>query len=129
MIPESRAGVLLLSTVPEAHFALLRDLRGRGIRVQVARSGRHAIRKLRQRPVIILVDLVYGPDLDRASIDSVNSARATSTVLGVHEGDLARFAEELEHLVMDGFCRMGDWSALVELASESFNLVAEAPRS
>lgn len=46
----------------------------------------------------------------------------------VHEGDLGRFAEELEDLVVDGFCRMGEWSPIVDLASQSFNLVATASR-
>jgi hypothetical protein len=129
MIPESSIGVLLLSTVPEAHVMLLRELRGRGIPVQVARSARHAVRKLRQRPVLILVDLTYGPALDRASIERVNSARGTSTVLAMHEGDLGRFAEELENLVVDGFCRTGEWTSIVELASESFSKVIEVAQN
>jgi len=41
--------------------------------------------------------------------------------------DLGRFADELDALVVDGFCRPGEWAPIVELASESFNVAAAAP--
>jgi hypothetical protein len=126
MNSESRAGVLLLSVLPEAHVMLLQALKNRGIPVSTARSGRLALRSL---PVLVIVDLVYGPALDRRSIARVNSARGTSTVLGLHDGDLGRFADELDELVVDGFCRSGEWFPLVELAAESFHLVATARRN
>jgi predicted Kef-type K+ transport protein len=129
MNSESRTGVLLLSVLPEAHVMLLQALRNRGIPVSIARSGRLAVRKLRTHPVVVVVDLVYGPALDRMSIARVNAARGTSTVLGLHDGDLGRFADELDELVVDGFCRAGEWYPIVELASESFNLVATARRN
>jgi hypothetical protein len=130
LIPEEgRTGVLLLSVVPEAHVMLMQALRSRGIPVQVARSGKQAVRKLKNRPVLILVDLVYGPALERNSIARVNESRGTSTVLGVHEGDLGRFAEELEDLVVDGFCRMGEWSPIVDLAAQSFEVMHTAARN
>jgi hypothetical protein len=129
MNSESRAGVLLLSVLPEAHVMLLQALKNRGIPVSTARSGRLALRRLRSLPVLVIVDLVYGPALDRRSIARVNSARGTSTVLGLHDGDLGRFADELDELVVDGFCRSGEWFPLVELAAESFHLVATARRN
>ena len=45
----SRSGVLMLSVLPEAHTHLLEALRQRAIPVEFARSGAHALRKLRQR--------------------------------------------------------------------------------
>ncbi|HTM57858.1 MAG TPA: hypothetical protein VL123_05525 [Candidatus Udaeobacter sp.] len=127
MMNESRAGVLLLSVLPEGHTPLLEALRQRAIPVEVARSGRHAVRKLRSHPVLVLVDLVHGPALDSASVQRVNASRKAGTVLGLHDGDLGRFADELDALVVDGFCRAGEWAPIVELASESFNVVAAAP--
>jgi DNA-binding NtrC family response regulator len=130
MTPEKgRTGVLILSVVPEAHVMLMQALRSRGIPVQVARSGRQAVRKLKNQPVLVLVDLVYGPGLDRDSIIQVNNSRGSSTLLGVHEGDLGRFAEELEDLVVDGFCRMGEWSPIVDLAAQSFDVLTTAARN
>jgi hypothetical protein len=127
MMTENRTGVLLLSALPEGHTTLLEALRQRAIPVDVARSGRHAVRKLRNQPVLVLVDLVHGPALDAVSVQSVNASRSTTTVLGLHDGDLGRFADELDTLVVDGFCRAGEWAPIVELASETFNLIAAGP--
>ena len=124
MTMANQTGVLLLSVLPEGHTSLLEALRQRGIPSEIARSGRHAVRKLRNHPVLVLVDLVYGPSLDRVSVERLNSSRSTSTVLGLHDGDLGRFAGELEDLKVDGFCRAGDWIPIVELAAENFDLVA-----
>ena len=77
--------------------------------------------------MLVLVDLVHGPALDSLSVHRVNAARRASTVLGLHDGDLGRFADELDALVVDGFCRAGEWAPIVELASESFNVVAAGP--
>jgi hypothetical protein len=129
MSPEGRTGVLLLSALPEAHVMLMQALKNRGIPVSTARSARLALRRLRSRPVLVIVDLVYGPALDRDSIARVNSARGTGTVMGLHDGDLGRYADELDELVVDGFCRAGEWVPLVELAAESFHQVATAPRN
>jgi len=125
---ENRTGVLLLSVLPEAHADLLEALHQRGIPAEVARSGRHAVQKLRNHPMLVLVDMVYGPSLDRVSVERLNSTRSASTVLGVHDGDFDRFADELEDLVVDGFCRAGDWSPVVDLAAETFDLIAISPR-
>lgn len=126
---DGRGGVLLLSVLPEAHVMLFQALKNRGIPVSIARSGRLAQRKLRMRPVLVVVDLVYGPALDRLSIARMNATRGTTTVLGIHDGDLGRFADELDELVIDGFCRVGEWFPIVELAAESLQLVAPAPRN
>ena len=129
MIPgERRSGVLLLSVAPEAHVLLTQALRARGIPVHLARSGKQAASKLRHRPALILVDLVHGPGLDRVSIVHMNNSRGMSALLGVHEGDLGRFAEELEDLVVDGFCRMGEWSPIVDLAAQSLDVLTTAAR-
>ena len=122
MIPE-RSGVLLVSVLPEGHERLLEALRQHAIPVEVARSGRHALRKLRAHPVLVLVDLVHGPALDDIAVSRLNASRRNSTVLGIHDGDLGRFADELDALVVDGFCRAGEWVPIVELATESFSFI------
>ena len=124
---ESRTAVLLISVLPEAHASMLEALRQRGIPAEVARSGKHAVRKLRRRPVLVLVDLTHGPSLDRHSIERLNATRRTSTVLALHDGDLAQFADELEDLVVDGFCRVGEWVPIVELAAENIGLIEMGP--
>ena len=63
MMAENRSGVLLLSAMPEGHAHLLEALRHRGIPAEAARSGRHAMMKLRSHPVLVLVDFVYRPSL------------------------------------------------------------------
>lgn len=113
----NRAAVLLLSTLPESHAMMIQSLRNRGVSVSVARSGRQVQRPLRSSPRVVVVDLVNGPALDPASIARVNAARDTSRVVGLHNGDLGRFAEELDELVMDGFCRAGEWTPIVEMAA------------
>lgn len=125
---ETRSGVLLLSVLPEAHFSLLSALSRRGIPTHVARSGQRAVQKLKARPILVLVDLVHGAALDRHSVDQLNATRTSSTLIGVHDGDLGRFAGEFEDLAVDGFCRADDWSLVVELAGENFDLVATNTR-
>jgi len=125
---ENRSGVLLLSAMPEGHAHLLEALRHRGIPAEAARSGQHAMMKLRSHPVLVLVDFVYGASLDRMSVERLNAARRTSTVLGLHDGDLGRVSDELEDLVVDGFCRAGDWSPIVDKAAQSFDLIAVGQR-
>jgi hypothetical protein len=117
---EDRTGVLLLSLVPEAHSRLLEALRHRGIPADVARSGRHALRKLRSRHALVLVDLVHGTPLDGVAVARLNAMRCDGTVLGLHDGDLSRFAAQLEGLVVDGFCRAGEWTPIVTLATAHF---------
>jgi hypothetical protein len=128
MNPDGRRGVLLLSVLPEAHVMMLQALKSRGIPVSIAHHGRMTLRRLRSHPVVVIVDLVYGAALDRMSIACLNSARASCTVLGLHDGDLGRFAGELDELVVDGFCRAGEWFPIVEMAAESFQLAAAARR-
>ncbi|MGH7740772.1 MAG: hypothetical protein ACRENS_01985 [Candidatus Eiseniibacteriota bacterium] len=129
MNSERRSGVLLVSVFPQAHAMLLQALRSRGISVAIARSGRLALRKLRLNPVVVLVDLVYGPALDPESIAQLNAVRSSATVLGLHDGDLGKFADELDELVMDGFFRASDWFPVIELAAESLHQVTEARRN
>ena len=126
MMLENRDGVLLLTVMPEAHVMLLQALRNRGIPVSFAISGSMAQRRLSARPVLVIADLVYGAALDRLSIARLNALRGTSTVLALHDGDLGRFASELDELVVDGFCRADEWYPLVELAAESYQGVLEA---
>ena len=123
---ESRDGVLLLSATPEAHVLMLQALRNRGIPASFAISGSMAQRHLAERPRLVIVDLVYGAALDRLSIARLNSLRGTSTVLALHDGDLGRFENELHDLVVDGFCRTGEWYALVDMAAEAVHPVPEA---
>jgi hypothetical protein len=126
---ENRDGVLLLSVMPEAHVMLLQAFRNRGIPASFAISGSMAQRRLSARPVLVIVDLVYGAALDRLSIARINALRGSSTVLALHDGDLGRFASELDELVVDGFCRTGEWYPLVEMAAETLHHVSEARRS
>jgi hypothetical protein len=112
---ESGSAVLLLSALPEAHAPLLQALKRRGVTVALARCGRRALRRLSERPALVLVDLVHGADLDARSIGRINGA--STTVLGVHDGDLDRFSGRFSELVVDGFCSIDEWSPILELAA------------
>jgi hypothetical protein len=87
----------------------VRSLRGHGATVSVARRPTEAMRMLRRAPTLVLVDLVYGPGLDRRVVRALNRARRETLVVALHDGRLDTFTDQVEHLSVDGFCRLGDW--------------------
>jgi len=125
---ENAVGVVLLTTLPEAHAMLIQSLRNRSVPVSVTRGGRQAQRLLRARPRVVVIDLVNRPALDRASIAGMNAARSSGRVVALHEGDLGSFPGELDDLVVDAFSRIGEWVPIVELALEGKPAVATARR-
>ena len=108
--------VLLLSRLPEAHEELLRALTTRGIPVAVVRDPTRVLSALRRTPVVVLVDLVHGAGLDRASVARLNRDRGQSLVVALHQGAFGDALGELANLSVDGYCRAGNWRPIAGLA-------------
>jgi CheY-like chemotaxis protein len=102
--------VLLLSAAPEAHAARVTSLRQRGTIVRVANRPEDALALLRRSPELVLVDLVHGPGLDRRVVSALNRARRGMRVVALHRGSLDAFRDQVEHLSVDGFYRLADWT-------------------
>ncbi len=101
--------VLLLSAAPGLHASHLRSLRSHGAVVRVAARPGAALQMLRRSPTLVLVDLVYGPALNPQVVRALNRARGGTMVVALHEGRLDAYRDQVEHLTVDGFCRLGDW--------------------
>jgi len=112
-MPYPRHEVLLLSASPESHAATVDSLRRRGAVVRVAARPGHALRLLRRGPSVVLVDLVFGPGLNPRVVSALNRQRGATLVVALHAGSLEEFRPEVEHLSVDGFCRLGDWDPTV----------------
>ena len=114
MRPARPYEVLLLSAVPPFHATRLRSLRGHGAVVRVAARPSDALRMLRRPPTLVLVDLVYGPALNPQVVRALNRARGGTMVVALHEGRLDAYRDQVEHLSVDGFCRLGDWHPVAD---------------
>jgi len=115
--------VLLMTTRPAAHAGLIRTLRGKGVRVHVARQAERGVELLEASPVMVLVDLANRVGLDRLAVERLNRSRGRSIVVALHQGDLRDVGGELEELSVDGFCRTDRWQPIAGMAG----LVAHAP--
>ena len=102
----ARLEVLFLSALPgesAPHLARLQEL---GMSVQVASRPDRALELLERRPSLVLVDLIHGPGLDSSVVEALNQPPRVSRVVAVHEGRLDAFFDQVEHLAVDGFCRL-----------------------
>jgi hypothetical protein len=115
--PQGHGEVVLLSAFPDAHQAIVRTLRLRGVTVRVPRSGA-PLRALGRRPDVILVDLVHGAGLTREMVAALNRRRGQAIVVALHEGSLAAGLDETSDLVVEGFCRYADWPRLLVALAE-----------
>ena len=104
--------VLLLSAYPDAHELMVRSLRRRGVRVRISSAGA-PLRVLRERPDVILVDLVHGTGLTRDMVATLNRRRGQAIVVALHEGSLEPVPGVASELVVEGFCRCTDWPQLL----------------
>lgn len=128
MSPAQEGGVLLLSMRPDCHAPLVEALRGRGLTVSVAQGGAETLDRLRAHPAVVLVDLIQGPGLDAPVIEALNRSHDRSTVLCLHQGDLGKFAEELDTLAVNGFCHVRDWPSIADLAAEGLGVSERGSR-
>ena len=112
MRPRGHGEVVLLSAFPDAHEAIVRTLRHRGVTVRVPRSGAPP-RALGRRPDVILVDLVHGAGLTREMVSALNRRRGQAIVVALHEGSLGPALDETSELVVEGFCHCADWPWLL----------------
>lgn len=113
MIPERACRVMLLSRVPDAHAALVGDLRERGAEVSVPRGGGGALEAIALRPDFLIVDLVHGAGLTPHLVERINRSRDATVVLALHDGSLGPYHDEMADLAVEGFCRAGDPRPLV----------------
>jgi hypothetical protein len=104
---------------------MLRLFRDRGLPVEVSAGGDRAISLLGHPPAFVLVDLNHGPALDKKSIDAINRLREKCTVLGIHDGNLDRFATRLDDLVVNAYCHARNWRKIVDLAASTLLVSAE----
>jgi len=109
--------VVLLSALPDAHEAMVRTLRLRGVTVRVPRSGA-PLRALGRHPDVILVDLVHGAGLTREVVAALNRRRGQAIVVALHEGSLGPGRDETADLAVEGFCRCADWPRLLGALTE-----------
>jgi hypothetical protein len=98
--------VLFLSALPGECAPHLSLLRGRGMTVQVASHPALALELLGRRPNLVLVDLIHGPALNESVVKALNQPPRVSRVVALHEGSLDSFLDQVEHLTIDGFCRL-----------------------
>ena len=98
--------VLLLSALPGECTPQLAVLREMGMNVAVASRPEHALELLLRGPHLVLVDLIHGPGLNRGVVEALNREPRVSRVVALHEGDLGAFLDQVEHLAVDGFCRL-----------------------
>ena len=115
--------VLLMTTCPAAHAGLIRTLRGKGVRVRVARRADRGVELLDVAPVMVLIDLANSVGLDRGAVERLNRSRGRSIVVALHQGDLRDVVGEMEDLSVDGFCRTDRWQPIAGMAG----LAAHAP--
>jgi hypothetical protein len=73
----------------------------------VASRPDRALELLQRRPSLVLVDLIHGPGLDSSVVEALNQPPRVSRVVALHEGRIDAFFDEVEHLAVDGFCRLG----------------------
>jgi hypothetical protein len=126
-MPRLNRTVVLMSALPDAHEAIVRTLRLRGVTVRVPRSGTPP-RALGRIPDVILVDLVHGTGASRAMVAAINRRRGKAIVVALHEGSLDPGQKETFGLVVEGYCRYGDWPRLVEAIAEQRKPVASLLR-
>jgi hypothetical protein len=117
--------VLLFSTNQGAHELMLRLFRNRGMPVAVSAGGDGALSLLGHAPAFVLVDLNHGPALGKKSIDAINRLREKCTVLGIHDGNLDRFATQLDALVVNAYCDARNWRKIVDLAASTLLVSVE----
>jgi CheY-like chemotaxis protein len=98
--------VLFLSALPAGCALHLAALRGQGMSVQVASDPEDALALLRRRPSLVLVDLIHGPRLTPRVVEALNREPRSARVVALHEGRLDSYLEQVEHLAVDGFCRL-----------------------
>jgi len=110
--PQGHGEVVILSALPDAHEAIVRTLRLRGLTVRIPRSGA-PLRALSRRPGVILVDLVHGAGLTREMVVALNRRRGQAIVLALHEGSLGPALGATSDLMVEGFCRATDCPELL----------------
>ena len=104
---------MLLSRAPDAHAALIGDLRDRGAEVTIPRGRGGALEAIALRPDFLLVDLVHGAGLTPGLVERINRSRDATVVLAPHDGSLGPYHDEMADLAVEGFCRAGDPRPLV----------------
>jgi hypothetical protein len=65
-----------------------------------------ALELLLRRPNLVFVDLVHGPGLNARVVEALNRRPRVSRVVVLHEGRLDEHLDQVEHLTVDGFCRL-----------------------
>ena len=98
--------VLLLSTHPGECAPSLDPFRHGGAIVRVASGPVQALELLQRRPNLVFVDLVHGPNLSPGVVEALNRTPRASRVVAIHEGKLDAHFDQVEHLTVDGFCRL-----------------------
>jgi DNA-binding NarL/FixJ family response regulator len=98
--------VLFLSAFPGECAPHLGVLRGRGMNVHVASRPDRALELLRLPPELVLVDLVHGPGLSPAVVRELNRQPRVARVVALHAGRIDTYIDQVEHLMVDGFCRL-----------------------
>jgi len=98
--------ILFLSAFPGECARHLGLLRGRGATVQVASHPDRALELLRRRPDLVLVDLIHGPGLSPSVVRELNREPRAARVVALHDGRIDTYIDQVEHLTVDGFCRL-----------------------
>lgn len=106
MTTPERLAVLFLSALPDECAPHVDMLRGQGMTVQVASRPDRALELLSRRPNLVLVDLIHGPALSPGVVEALNRWPRVSRVVALHEGRVDTFLDQVEHLAVDGFCRL-----------------------
>ena len=102
----STRDALLLSASPGECVPHLGVLRGQGTTVHVASRPDRALKLLRSRPNLVLVDLVHGPGLSPSVVRALNREPRAARVVALHNGRIDAYLDQVEHLRVDGFCRL-----------------------
>jgi DNA-binding response OmpR family regulator len=108
----ARVEVLILSALPAEVAAQLAVLREHGMSVHVASRPERALELLLRRPHLVLVDLIHGPALNRGVVDALNREPRVSRVVALHDGDVDSYLDQVEHLTVDGFCRLESFAGV-----------------
>ena len=106
MTPSPPLDILFLSALPGECAPHLGMLRGRGMNVRVASRPDRAIELLRFRPALVLVDLVHGPGVSPRVVSELNRKPRAARVVALHDGRIDACLDQVEHLIVDGLCRL-----------------------
>jgi len=106
MRPTPAIDILFLSSLPTECAPHLGMLQAQGMNVRVASRPDRALELLSLRPGLVLVDLVHGPGLSPSVVTALNRRPRAARVVALHDGRIDKCLDQVEHLIIDGLCRL-----------------------